>query len=97
MNEAIEGETPMISKGLFTLTSIKNGVAVITVKGTTIGIGGVAASLTGDQEGEYEIEIKSGKVLNGNMSATMKGKVQIMGKDIPITIEHTIKLKGKVK
>ena len=54
----------------------------------------VAANLKGEQKGEFEIETKTGMLISSQITANIKGNLQVMGRDIPITIKSSIKMNG---
>jgi hypothetical protein len=53
------------------------------------------ANLTGKQEGEFQIQIKSGLPVKSNMSGKIEGTIQMEGRDIPIKIESSVEMDGK--
>ena len=57
----------------------------------------VAANLKGEQKDEFEIEAKTGMLISSRITANIEGNLQVMGRDIPITIKSSIKMSGKKK
>ena len=55
----------------------------------------VTVDIRGDGNGEYEMDINSGMLLKARMTMNAKGTIQMMGREIPVTIEVTIKMNGK--
>jgi hypothetical protein len=87
----------------YTLKEINGGNAtivfesVITSDSSVNSIMGydATADLSGKQEGEFQVEIKSGLPIKSDMSGKVEGIIQMEGKDIPIEIESSIKMDGK--
>ena len=52
-------------------------------------------NLKGSQEGEYEMETKTGMLISCRLSATVEGTIQTMGQQIPITIKTSVKIDGR--
>jgi hypothetical protein len=97
-----EGELPMITKSIYTLKAINDDVAVIAAEGiinsdgtnTVMGYNNATASLKGNQTAEFEIETKTGMLINGSIKMTVNGKLFVMGREVPIEIESSVKMKG---
>lgn len=101
-----KGELTFNVKSNFKLKDVDDGIATIESKGEVASdkvdasmMGqSVTASLNGDQQGKYEIEAQTGMLLKNKTNAKMEGTIQMMGRDIPVTIETTLKMDGgKVK
>ncbi len=96
-NMTLEGVTK------YTLTSISNGVANIETdtrisnvsNNENKSLNNINADLKGTQEGEFEVDTQTGMLLNGKSSATIKGSLQLMGREVPITIKMKRKVEGK--
>lgn len=104
LNSTQGGELPMQIKNTYILKAINNDIAVISSEGimtsnqvsnSVVGYTSVSANLKGEQKGEFEIETKTGMLINCRVAAKIKGTLQIMGKDIPISITNTIKVDGR--
>jgi Family of unknown function (DUF6263) len=91
------------SQTLYILKKIDSGLATIV---STAEINGdststkymgydVTTDITGDGRGEYEIDINSGMLLKASMTINATGTIQMMGREIPVAIEVTIKMNGK--
>jgi hypothetical protein len=87
----------------FKLKDIDDGIALIESEGdltsdksesNLMGYS-VTSNLQGDQQGEYEIDTKTGMLLKNKVTAKVEGSIQIMGKDVPLTIKTTVKMNGK--
>ena len=52
--------------------------------------------LKGMQNGEMEIDIKSGLVVSGKISQQLSGKMNITGQSTPVDIESNIYIMGSV-
>lgn len=80
---------------IYTLASVADGIARIK-SASTIGTGkeakmnlmgyDVTSNLTGEQTGAYEVDEKTGMVLKSQVEASMKGTLQILGKEVPVKI-----------
>jgi len=100
-----QGQLPIAVENLFTLKSINAGIAVIKCLGTISntnepanisGIGNnVKANLEGEQQCEYEIETKTGMVINSHVKAKFQGTVEVMGRTIPIKVKASVNVNGK--
>ncbi len=44
------------------------------------------SDLKGEQEGEYRMDIKTGMLKSCEVHSKVKGQIQAMGRDIPVTI-----------
>ena len=92
------------AKSIFTLKAINSDVAVIGVEGeitsdnstgSAMGYSGATVTLKGNQEGEYEVETKTGMLMSCNVTVKVDGAVQVMGQEIPVTIKTTVKISGR--
>lgn len=99
-----EGDFKMNNTNSFTLKAINNDVAIIASHGklksddimsNVMGYGDVTTALKGDQEGEFEMEAKTGMLINCKISADIKGTIIVMGREVPVKISNVIKVKGK--
>lgn len=77
----------------YTLTSLDDGIAKIesvgkisSPKNTTATFMGynVESDLGGEQEGEFKADIESGLLLHGKTNISIKGYIQILGKNVPV-------------
>lgn len=98
-----QGGINFMIKHAFILKSISDGVAYVESRGeiasdsasTELMGYSVSTDLKGDQNGEYEIDIKSGMMLDGDINTDIEGTVQSMGQNIPLKIKVAIKIEGK--
>ncbi len=98
-----KGEFSLNEKNSYLLKAIKDGVAYIESEGemesdsTATNLVGydVVASLKGRQKGVYEMETTTGMLLDCHIKAEIEGSIQLMGRDIPITMTSNIKMKGR--
>jgi hypothetical protein len=97
-----KGDINFMVKHFFTLKSISDGVAYVdshgeiqsdTASADLMGYS-VSTDLKGEQKGEYEIDVNSGMMLFGKINNEINGTVQVMGRDVPLKIKVTIKIKG---
>ena len=98
-----KGEINMNVTSTFKLKDIDDGVAFIESEGemtsdknesNLMGYS-VTSNLQGNQQGEYEVDTKTGMLLKNKVTAKVEGSLQLMGKDIPVTIKTTVKMNGK--
>ncbi|HMG69206.1 MAG TPA: DUF6263 family protein [Chitinophagaceae bacterium] len=91
-------------KNIYKLKAINDDLALIESEGVissdssltnSPGLGGIPAELKGDQQGEYEMETKTGMLVSAKLKASIKGTVTAGGGDVPITIETSVKINGK--
>ena len=90
-------------KNVYTLRSIKDGIADIESQGeitsdktSTLLMGvDVVAELTGQQQGSYSMDVRTGMLVDCKMSADIEGKIQMMGRDIPVKISTSVKMNGR--
>lgn len=103
INLKSEGQLPVDTKTYFKLTDITNEIAFVTSSSeitsdnTPISLNGydVVANLKGTQEAKYQIETKTGMLVNSETESEIKGKLQMMGKEIPVSIKVKIVIEGK--
>jgi hypothetical protein len=50
----------------------------------------LTGDLAGDQTGESEVDLKTGMLLKSKMSGSIKGKLQLMGGEVPISIKNRV-------
>lgn len=80
------------------LKKITDGKAIITSESTLarypsakIVMGfELSGELNGRQTGESEVEIKTGMLVKSTMTGTIKGKLQLMGREIPLSIKNKV-------
>jgi len=54
----------------------------------------VTTNLVGKQEGEYEMDVRTGMLIKSNINAHVTGTIQIMGKDVPVEVTTVTKMIG---
>jgi hypothetical protein len=90
-------------KGTFTLEKIEDGLAYITSRGdmssdsanTNLQGYDVTTNLKGTQEGEYEMDVHTGMLLSARISASVEGTLDMIGRQIPVTVEMKVNMKGQ--
>ena len=95
-------EFPFLVKSTYQLQSIKNGIANIECRGditsdsSRSGVPGMAnaAELKGQQRGSYSVDIKTGMLTECKVTVDIEGTMQVMGRDIPITISTEVEIAG---
>ncbi len=97
-----EGELPMITKSIYTLKAINDDIAIISSEGiitsgefnSIMGYNNATLNLEGKQTAEFEVETKTGMLINGKIKAAINGKLELMGKEIPVEIKTSVKMNG---
>lgn len=87
----------------FTLKSVEDGVATLESSGqissdsTSTNLMGydVTSTLSGEQKGEYEVDIKAGMPNYIKVSINIDGLIQVNGRDIPFTLKSSVKMRGR--
>jgi hypothetical protein len=96
------GDINFAVKDFFTLKSVEDGKAIVESSGristdssasTMMGYQ-VNSNLKGTQEGEYEIAIKTGMIENCEVKTALDGSLNVMGREIPVSINIKIKIRG---
>lgn len=99
-----DAEMGLIVKGIYKLDAVNEDVALISCEGAIssdpapreiMGLQGVVADFKGKQKSEFEMETKTGMLISCRIKANIQGTMQLMGRDIPVTIETEVKVKGK--
>lgn len=97
-----EGDISFAVKDFFTLKNVEDGKAIVESNGL-ISSDSTASSmmgyqfnsdLKGKQEGQYEIDIKSGMIANCKVSTNIEGTLNVMGREVPINMDIKIKIEG---
>ena len=100
-----EGELPLNIKATYTLKAINNDIAIISSEGVLatdartnlLGMTGATGDLKGQQRGEFEIETKTGMMINSKITASLEGDLRVMGKIMPVKIKSSVKMTGRRK
>jgi hypothetical protein len=50
----------------------------------------LTGDLDGSQTGESEVDLKTGMLVKSKMSGTIKGKLRLMGREVPISIKNNV-------
>jgi len=86
----------------YTLKEVKEGIAILSVKGTLISKGNFEAmgnkmetDLRGTNSGETSIDVKTGIVQNSHLRVELYGKMKSMGQDIDFEMQGINKIVGK--
>ncbi|RYG54428.1 MAG: hypothetical protein EOO01_01595 [Chitinophagaceae bacterium] len=97
------GELPMTINTTYKLKSVDKDVAVIAAEGKVtnkanasnlMGYSNVKVTLDGTQRGSFEINVSTGMLLKASIKSDIKGELNMMGKEIPVTIKNVIDIKG---
>jgi hypothetical protein len=56
----------------------------------------VTSDLKGEQQGEYAMDIKTGMLMHCKITATIKGIIQMMGREVAVEIETNVEMAGGV-
>ena len=57
--------------------------------------GSPSANLTGNQSAEFEIETKTGMVINCRIKTALEGTIVTLGREVPVKAKMTVKVSGK--
>jgi len=86
----------------YTLKEVKDGIAILSVKGTLLSKGNFEAmgnkmetDLSGTNAGEAAMDIKTGIVLNSHLRIELYGKMKSMGKNIDFEMQGINNIVGK--
>ena len=94
----------MSIKNFFTLKKIDDDIAYIDSEGDIVSdsisanltsYNNVQTNLNGHQEGKYEMEAKTGMMINSKISAKINGMVVMMGREVPVVMKTTVKTEGR--
>jgi hypothetical protein len=94
----------LLIKTVYNLKDINNDVAIIQSEGeissdssstSLLGYNNVSSNLKGKQQALYEVETKTGMLISGKIKTKIKGELDVMGREIPVTIETSIKINGR--
>ncbi|MEO6329833.1 MAG: DUF6263 family protein [Ginsengibacter sp.] len=99
-NSKEEGEINMNVKNIFTLKEINNDIALINSEATMnsdtistfMGYNDIIANLKGNQEGQFEVNMKTGMLVSCNVKSKVTGTIEMMGREIPVKISSKIKI-----
>lgn len=103
MHSQEKGQIALNVSSDYKLKDINDGVAEVESKGEMTSDKGevnmmgtsVKGDLQGKQDGEYEIDTKTGMLLKNKVNAKIEGSFQMAGKDIPVIIKTTVNMNGK--
>jgi hypothetical protein len=103
INSTQEGQLSFDTKTAFRLKDITNEIAHITSESeiasdnSTMDLNGhtVTANFKGSQEAKYEIETKTGMLLNSESVSEIKGSLKMEQNEFPVNIKITVKIDGK--
>jgi hypothetical protein len=99
-----EAEVGLLVKSEFTLKAINNDVAVIAIEGkitsdnaagNIMGMNNVTTDLQGDQEGEFEMDRKTGMLISSTVKAKVNGTISVMGRVVPVVIKTSVTIDGR--
>jgi hypothetical protein len=103
MHSQEKGQIALNVSSDYKLKDINDGVAEVESKGEMTSDKGevnmmgtsVKGDLQGKQDGEYEIDTKTGMLLKNKVNAKIEGSFQMAGKDIPVIIKTIVNMNGK--
>lgn len=103
LNSKQSGEINLDINTLFKLKTINEGIAIIEAEGEVTSDSAnsnlmgynVTANLKGRQQGQYEVDTRTGMVINSRVTVTVNGVLQMLGKEIPVVIENKAKMSGR--
>jgi hypothetical protein len=98
------GEVNLIVKTIYKLKDINDDIAIIESEGeitsdnsstSLMGFNAASSNLEGKQHAQYELDTKTGMLIRGRLKTKIKGEVDAMGREVPVTIETSVKINGK--
>ncbi len=103
INSQQKGEFVLNAQNTFTLKDMTSTIASITSESqitsdsnpVTVMGNTVKANLKGTQQGKYEVETKTGMLLNSEIESEINGDIQMQGRTVPVTIKMKMKIDGK--
>ena len=100
-----EGQLNASFINTYKLEDVENDIATISVKGTvknniqTSGplntLQGAITKVSGTQEGEFKVDIKTGILISSEISSEMEGTVQTLGREVPFNVSNKNLIKGR--
>lgn len=87
----------------YTLKAVKDSLATVQVKGKIRSENGAAgafntnADLNGEQQGTYKIDLRTGMPVEVEIASTVEGKMQAMGKEVPLLLRNKVTIKRREK
>jgi hypothetical protein len=101
MSSRQKSDIPLNVVTTYRLKEINNGIAdlsaeaVLTSDSSPINYMGteVTASLDGNQEADYQVDLKTGMLKNCESNAKVSGTLQMVGREIPVTIKTQLVMK----
>lgn len=94
-----KGEIALNTTNSFTLKGIKDQTAFLESEGAiasdsvTQFMGNtVTSNLKGQQKGEFQVDTRTGMLLSATVNVTVEGTLQVMGRDVPLTINSQVKM-----
>lgn len=86
----------------YTLTDVKDGIAYLKVSGTLLSKGTfesmgnkIDTDLSGTNNGDAELNIESGLILNSHLRIELAGKMQVAGQSVDFELQGINKIVGK--
>ncbi|WP_316798720.1 DUF6263 family protein [Pedobacter frigidisoli] len=86
----------------YTLKEVKDGIAYLNINGSLISKGAfetmgnkMETDLTGTNNGDAELDVKTGLILDSHLRIEMSGTMQSMGQKINFDLQGINKIKGK--
>jgi Family of unknown function (DUF6263) len=104
VTSTIQSEMNIPVKAVYTLTSVKDGIATINLQSgikledQQMEVQGarVTADLEGEQSGEMQIDISTGLLRTGSSSLKIKGALLVMGVKVPVTINTSSRITSRM-
>jgi len=105
LNSPQISELNLNTEVFFTLVKIEDGVATIRSQGkinrdsASIDLMGfkVLANLNGGLQGEYEMDTRTGMLVSAQVNTDIGGSIDVMGQDVPLSLQSTVKIFGEKK
>jgi len=94
-----KGEIALNTSNSFTLKGIQDQTAFLESEGaiTSDSVAQfmnntVSSNLKGNQKGEFQVDMKTGILLNAKVEVTVQGTLQVIGREVPLTISSQMKM-----
>lgn len=103
LNSTQKEDIPIHVTANYAIKDISGGIALIHSEGEILSDSSmtqmmgyqVTVHIKGSQEGDYEMETATGMLQTAGVKMHVEGTIQLLGKEIPLNLETTIKINGR--
>lgn len=98
------GDLPIVIHTTYKLKAVNKDVAVIVAEGkvaneqnasSVMGYSNVKVKLDGTQTGFFEVHPATGMLLKAEIKSNIKGELNMMGREVPVSIKNSISINAK--